>query len=278
MMIKTLLITPLRFIKEVSKRHLVSSYLKYVIRAKGSHGTHSPFVFSFINEVLRDRRTFYAFEEIEELRSKLLNSSEELEITDFGAGSLHHKQSKRKISEIARNAGRSKKYGELLFRIANYFELNNILELGTSLGLGTCYLAKAREKSQIITLEGCPAIHEQARANFQSIGISNVNPYLGNFDDILDKVLEAYPRFDLIFVDGNHRKVPTLRYFDLIKKYVHPNSLIIFDDIHWSAEMSEAWDIIKKDPQVKVSIDLFQFGLVFFMKEIKEKQSFTLRF
>lgn len=272
------LITPLRFTKEVSKQHLILSYAKYFLKAKGAHGTHSPFIFSFINEVLKDKRNFYAFEEIEKLREHLVKNHTEIEIEDFGAGSLHNDSNKRKISEIAKNAGRTKKYGELLFRIANYFELNNVLELGTSLGLGTSYLAKAREKSQIITIEGCAAIHEQAKQNLKSIGIQNINAYLGNFDDILLKVLDSHPSFDLIFVDGNHRKEPTLKYFDLLKKYVHPNSLIVFDDIHWSPEMSDAWSVIKKDPQVKVSVDLFQFGLVFFMDEIKEKQDFVLRY
>ena len=262
----------------MSKQHLIISYLKYLQKAKGPHGTHSPFVFSFINDVLRDKRQFYAFEEIAKLRSSLLINTNEIEVTDFGAGSLHNSTNRRKIREIAKNAGRTKKYGELLFRIANYFELNNVLELGTSLGLGTAYLAKARENSRVITLEGCPTIQKEAIANFKSIDIHNIEPYLGNFDDILPLILNSHPSFDLIFVDGNHRKIPTLKYFDLLKKHVHDNSLIIFDDIHWSKEMEEAWDEIKKDPQVKVSFDLFQFGLVFFISEVKERQSFVLRY
>ncbi len=262
----------------MSKQHLAFSYVKYLINAKGPHGTHSPFVFSFINDVLKDKREFYAFKEIENLRDELHNDHSEIKITDFGAGSLHNKSNTRKISELAKNAGRSKKHGELLFRIANYFELNNVLELGTSLGLGTSYLAKAREKSQIITIEGCPAINKQAKINFKKIGLTNVNSYVGNFDYILDDVLNTHHKFDLIFVDGNHRKDPTLNYFHLLKKHIHSNSLIIFDDIHWSKEMTEAWNEIKADSTVKVSMDLFQFGLVFFMKEVKEKQEFTLRF
>jgi predicted O-methyltransferase YrrM len=262
----------------VSKQHQIISYVKYLLQAKGPHGTHSPFIFSFINEVLKDKRQFYAFEEIENLRSELLQNNTTIEIEDFGAGSLHNKNNTRRISEIAKNAGRSKKHGELLFRIANYFELNNVLELGTSLGLGTSYLAKAREKSQIITIEGCPAIREQAVKNFEQIGLTNINAYLGNFDDILQNVLSSHPKFDLIFIDGNHRKIPTLKYFEILKQSIHQNSLIIFDDIHWSAEMTEAWNKIKKDHKVKVSIDLFQFGLVFFMKEVKEKQDFILRY
>ena len=275
---RTITITHLRRILEVSKQHQIFSYIQYLLSAKGAHSTHSPFVFSFINEVLKDKRQFYAFEQIENLRSELHNNNSSIEIKDFGAGSLRKKTNQRTISEIAKNAGRSKKHGELRFRIANYFELNNILELGTSLGLGTAYLAKAREKSQIITIEGCPSIKQQAEKNFGSIGLKNIHAYQGNFDDILGSVLEKHPSFDLIFVDGNHRKIPTLKYFQLLKKYIHPNSLIIFDDIHWSNEMSEAWLEIKEDPSVKISIDLFQFGLVFFMKGVKQKQHFTLRY
>ena len=262
----------------MSKQHQILSYVKYWLSARGAHSTHSPFVFSFINEVLKDKRQFYAFEQIEGLRDELHKNDTEIEIKDFGAGSLHNKTNTRKISEIAKNAGRSKKHGELLFRIANYFELNNILELGTSLGLGTSYLAKAREKSQIITIEGCPSIRKVSEKNFESIGLKNINAYEGNFDDILENLLEKHPNFDLIFVDGNHRKLPTIKYFNLLKKYIHPNSLIIFDDIHWSKEMSEAWAEIKEDTSVKITIDLFQFGLVFFMKGVKEKQHFTLRY
>lgn len=262
----------------MSKQHQILSYLKYLKNAKGPHGTHSPFIFSFVNEVLRDKRQFYAFEEIEKMRRSLLTNKTEIKIKDFGAGSLHNASNKRKVCEIAKNAGRRKKHGQLLFRIANYFALNNVLELGTSLGLGTSYLAKARENSRVVTVEGCPQIQAQAIKNFESIGLKNIEPYLGNFDDLLPLILESHPRFDLIFVDGNHRKIPTLKYFNLLKEFVHKNSLIIFDDIHWSKEMEEAWAEIKRDPQVKVSIDLFQFGLVFFMEEIKERQSFVLRY
>ena len=261
----------------MSRQHQIISYLKYLKKAKGPHGTHSPFIFSFINEVLRDKRQFYAFEEIESLRKELLRDYTEVEVTDFGAGSIHGKSNERKICDIAKHAGRSQKHGELLFRMANYFQLNHVLELGTSLGLGTSYLAKAREKSRVITIEGCPKIQEKAIENFESIGIKNIESYLGNFDDLLPLILESHPSFDLIFIDGNHRKLPTLKYFNLLKKYVHKNSLIVFDDIHWSNGMEEAWAEIKRDPQVKVSIDLFQFGLVFFMEEIKERQSFVLK-
>lgn len=262
----------------MKKLHLIQAYFKYLLRAKGAHGTHSPFIFAFINEVLKDQREFYAFEEIKALRKELNNNHAFVEQKDFGAGSLHNDTNKRKISEIAKHAGRTEKYGKLLFRLSNYFELNHILELGTSLGLGTSYLGKARENAELVTIEGCPNIAQLAKENFAKIGLKNIHQHTGNFDVILEDVLKQYDTFDLIFIDGNHRKDPTLQYFELCKKNIHPNSLIVFDDIHWSKDMSEAWEQIKRDPQVKVSIDLFQFGLVFFMQEVKEKQDFVLRY
>lgn len=262
----------------MSKQHQIRSFIRYFATAKGLHGTHSPFVYSFIQDVLHDKRQFYAFEQIASLRQDLLADKQSIQVQDFGAGSLHGNTALRKVCEIAKNAGRTKKFGELLFRIVDYFQFHQILELGTSLGLATAYLAMASEKSNVVTVEGCPAVRAVAQQNFGRLGLSNVLSYLGNFDDILPLILDAYPTFDLIFIDGNHRKVPTMRYFNLLKQHIHPNSLIIFDDIHWSKEMEEAWSEIKEDPQVKVSIDLYQFGLVFFMNDVKQRQSFVLRY
>jgi predicted O-methyltransferase YrrM len=88
--------------------------------------------------------------------------------------------------------------------------------------------------------------------------------------------LNSLPKLDLVFFDGNHQKVPTLDYFHHCLTKAHENSIFIFDDIHWSSEMDEAWQQIQGHEQVSLTIDLFQFGLVFFRKGIA-KQHFTLR-
>jgi predicted O-methyltransferase YrrM len=85
-------------------------------------------------------------------------------------------------------------------------------------------------------------------------------------------------RIDLAFIDGNHRKEPTLRYFETILPKTHEGSCIVFDDIHWSSEMEEAWELIRKDERVKLSIDLFFIGIVFFRTEFREKQHFSIRY
>jgi uracil phosphoribosyltransferase len=68
----------------------------------------------------------------------------------------------------------------------------------------------------------------------------------------------------VVFIDGDHRKESVIRYFEKVKEFTDDRSVIIFDDIHISSEMGEAWEIIKKDKRTSISIDIFRFGIVFF--------------
>ncbi len=99
----------------------------------------------------------------------------------------------------------------------------------------------------------------------------------GNIDQTLAAHVPALESIDLVFFDANHRYEPTLRYFETCLPKTHNDSLFVFDDIHWSAEMERAWAEIKAHPAVTVTIDLFWVGLVFFRRE-QPKQDFVLRF
>lgn len=249
-------------------------YIKYWFSAKTAHGIHSPFVFELYNEVINKKGSYYSFDKIEHLRKKLLVSKKEIEVTDLGTG----KSGKRKVSEIAERSAKDKKYCELLFRLAYHFKPNTILELGTSLGISTSYLAAANPNAKVITIEGCPNTAKEANNNFQILGLQNIEAISGNFDKELPAVGSRQSAiFDFVFLDGNHRKEPTLRYFNQLLKHTSNDSLFIFDDIHWSNEMEEAWEEIKADPKVSVTIDLFFVGLVFFRKE-QAKENFIVRF
>ena len=80
------------------------------------------------------------------------------------------------------------------------------------------------------------------------------------------------------FLDGNHRKEPTERYFRELLPYLNNDSILVFDDIHWSKEMEEAWATIIEHEAIRCSIDLFFFGIAFMRKEFKEKQHFVVKF
>ena len=130
----------------------------------------------------------------------------------------------------------------------------------------------------MVTGEGNYAVASIARSNLESVGLTNVRIITGNFDNTLPEMVSALPRIDLAFIDANHRKKPTLTYFSELLKNISDSSVIIFDDIHWSAGMEDAWNEIKKHPSVMLTIDLFFFGLVFFRPEFKVKQHFRIRF
>lgn len=197
-------------------------------------------------------------------------------ITDFGTGARNSgKDRKIKVSEIASHHLKSKKYGQLLFRLGIYLKPKNVIELGTSLGVTTLYLASSVQ-SKIYSLEGSPATAEIAQKNFQRLK-KDINTVVGEFSQTLPDVLSQVETVDLIFFDGNHNYKSTLEYFDLCKEKADGNSVFIFDDIHWSPEMEMAWKKIIADEKVTASIDLFALGIVFFRKE-QLKQHFILRY
>ncbi len=260
--------------------YLAFKYLRYYLTSSNGkgHGTHSPFIFDFITKVLNNKSYYTEYKKAEELRRQLLNDSRMFIIEDFGAGSAVLNRNKRSIKSIARNAAKSKKFGQLLFRLVKYYQPSTILELGTSLGITTSYLSLANPSSKIITMEGAREIAEIAKRNFRQLNLSNIELVKGNFDDTLPDVLNRTSTIDFAFIDGNHRQIPTENYFHLLLPHLHNDSLLVFDDIHWSKGMDQAWETIKRSPDVRCTIDLFFIGIVVFRKEFREKQHFTIRF
>ncbi|HXB06907.1 MAG TPA: class I SAM-dependent methyltransferase, partial [Puia sp.] len=122
------------------------------------------------------------------------------------------------------------------------------------------------------------SIARTALENLRGLGLTNVEVSTGNFDDLLDPLLEKIGPVGLAFVDGNHRREPTLRYFESLIGHSARAAVLIFDDIHWSREMEEAWMQIREDPRVYLTIDLFFIGLVVVRDEFKVRQGFTIRF
>ena len=259
---------------------LAIKYIHYYISASNGrgHGIHSPFVFDFIEKILNDHRHFYVYDRVEALRQRMLNDKRILEVQDYGAGSSKTSSNKRSVSSIARNAVKSPKYGQFLFRLVNHYQPRRILELGTSLGISTSYLALGNPAAKVVTVEGSREIASIAEENFKDLGISSIQQVLGNFDESLPFLLQSGQSFDLVFIDGNHRKEPTLNYFKLLLKNLHNETILIFDDIHWSREMEGAWKEICSNENVRVSIDLFFLGIVIFRESIREKQHYQVRF
>lgn len=250
-------------------------YVEYRLRASDEHGIHSPFVFDLYCNLFKDHSSYYCFEEIERLRTALSGFDKTIEYDDLGAGSV---KANKTVAEIVKNAGSPAKYGQLLFKLVNRFAPETILELGTSFGFTTSYLAFPHRSAKVATIEGAEPIAKLARHNFSKLRLENIQSHIGNFDQLLPEVLKNLNTLDFVFIDGNHRREPTLRYFEQCLEKAHHNSVFVFDDIYWSKGMFEAWEKIKQHPKVTLSIDIYKLGIVFFRNEQRQKEHFILKF
>ncbi|MEN9908278.1 MAG: hypothetical protein RLZZ540_1427 [Bacteroidota bacterium] len=263
----------------------IKAYIKFLWHSKNEHAVHSPFVFTLITKCFYDKKSkpdpsgseqAKQYSLLQEYRNTLLENKNSIEVTDFGAGSKVFKSNTRIIAQIAKTAGISPKRAQLLYRITNYFQPETILELGTSLGLATSALALGNPKASVITLEACPNTMAIAKKKLQLFNINNVECATTEFSAYLTTHNLQLTTYNLIYFDGNHSKQATLEYFELLLPTITNDSIWIFDDIHWSTEMEEAWEMIKKHPKVTVTIDTFQWGLVFFRRE-QPKEHFIIR-
>lgn len=236
-------------------------------------GIHSPYLFDFVRYVISEKNPFYIFAEIEKQRSKLLNDNTIIKKNDFGTG-----ESKQfKVCEIAAKSICSPQKGQLLCRIVNYLKLYNVLELGTSFGISTAYLASLSNTRKCITLEGCEDTFNIACQTFSALNFSNIEIITGNIDNTIQNALNKLSIIDFVYIDANHTFDATMRYFELILPKLNEKAVIVLDDIYWSKEMEQAWELIKSHSKVTSTFDLYHFGIVFFNPDLHAK-NYKIRF
>lgn len=254
-------------------------YLRYFLFAKhkNAFGIHSPFLYKYLSATVFNNFHYYATQEILKLRKKHLLSDSLIQTVDFGAGSKVMSTNTRKVSDIVKHSSVKPKYGELLFRTVNLFNPETVLELGTSVGFSTLYLALANTKTKVYTFEGCPETAKFASRNFELAGANNISQIIGNIDKELPLFLENVNKLDFVYFDANHTRQASEKYFLLCLEKISQKSVFIFDDIHWSKGMEQAWETIKSNPKVTLSIDMFFLGIVFFDKNLS-KENFIVKF
>ena len=251
-------------------------YLLFSGHRKG-HGIHSPFVFDFITRVLRKDIPAEMEEEVKRIRKSMEDCKIRITVKDMGAGSGSLPAESRRLCDIARRSSVHHRYGKILYNLASAYDGLNILEMGTSLGISSLYMALGAPSSGIVSIEGCPALSALAENNFSKAGVDNISVLRGDFEEVLPGLKKDGYKASLVFVDGNHRKKAVLEYFKSLKELITGESVIILDDINYSFEMNEAWKEIKSDLDVSLSIDVFQMGLLFFKKGMV-KQDFVIRY
>ena len=255
-------------------RYQITSYIKFLLSSSNQHGIHSPFVYELTTKCFYQRKKWAEYKTLSTIRKRLRDTNETISVTDFGAGSRVFTSNERSISAIAKNAGITAKRQQLLFRLVRFLQPKQVLELGTSVGLATSALALGAPSARVLTVEGCPATMAVAKEIFEAFHLTSIENLNQTFEQFFAK--KEPLKYDLVFIDGNHSKDRTLEYFKALLPYCHNETLLIFDDIYWSEAMTEAWKEISAHPTVTVSIDTYQWGLVFFRKE-QPKQHFAIR-
>jgi predicted O-methyltransferase YrrM len=246
----------------VSRLHQFKAYFNHWLHVVDEHSVHSPFFFDFYINVLR-KSEVHGIREIEALRDKLLNNHSEIDVTDLGSGSAHFSSSKRMLSQIALTGLTPRLFCSFYFRMLQFLEAKKVVELGTSLGITTLYLA-ARKEAKIFTFEGSSSVANVALTNFEYFNTKNIDLIEGNIDSTLSDFLQNPSKINFALIDANHRYEPTIRYFTLLSKRMADKGIIVVDDIHHTPEMENAWNELKKNDLVYASVDLFRCGLLFF--------------
>lgn len=239
------------------------AWLSYWLEAVNEHSLHPPFAYQLYRQVIRP--TAANLPAVEALRQQLLLSPDIIHMRELGAGSSVSNSTSRKVSSIARHSLTPARFSALMYRLVQLSNARTILELGTSLGLNTLYLAAAAPSGVVHTLEGCPQTAALASRNFKTLNAQNIQLHTGNIDELLPPLLQnQLQSVDLAYLDANHTYEATLRYFNWLLPHLHPESVVVVDDIHWSPGMQKAWLELCQHPTVSLSLDLFEAGLLFF--------------
>jgi len=252
-----------------------SAWIRYKFSGKNLHGLHSPFVYRWYQNLIDTEKEYYCFSRLRDLRNEMQLDTSKINIVDFGAGSSMMNSKSKKISQILSHSVKGEQAAQRLFKMVDMAQPKIVLELGTSLGITTAYLASACVNAKVYTLEGSPELYDLARKNHLKLGLKNIVGLQGEFESNLNLLLSQNEPIDFVFLDGNHQMEATLNYWKMLLPKLGTQAVVVFDDIHWSEGMERAWQSIVKSSQVSISIDLYDMGVVFLNKEF-EKQHFTL--
>jgi len=248
-------------------------FISYFFNVVDQHSIQAPFAYKFFNKLKESIKASNAIEIIEQERERFFLDNSNVTGDDFGAGSKVKHASR--ISSIARHGISSRKDSIFLHEIANIAKSEICIELGTSLGIATSYLANSKSVSRIYSFEGNEVLVKNAKKLFKKLNIDKVQLMQGNIDDELPAFLETIDTFDLVIIDANHTRNALINYYQLLKSKINPSGIIVIDDIRWSTGMYAGWRNIIQRQEVSISMEFLNKGLLFFEKGI-QKQHYVL--
>ena len=84
------------------------------------------------------------------------------------------------------------------------------------------------------------------------------------------------PNKKFVIIDGDHRGEACIQYIEQVLPYTSSDTVIVLDDIYWSPSMTEAWKVCIADARFTLSLDFFDFGVLYQTKG-RVKEHFVLK-
>lgn len=207
----------------------------------------------FIEQYISDNKYSQHVNNIESARINFLQNNDILP------------SSGKSVGEYCKASSSPQSKGEFLMKLIRVIKPDNCLELGTNFGISAAYQACGLElngKGRLITIEYNRELLPYSDDLWDKIGIKHrIQQYQGKFEDVLSEILSMLQEIDFVYIDGNHRKEPTLSYFNEIYPFLRKDSVVVFDDITWSDEMKEAWMILSKDQRINNAFEVHDLGV-----------------
>lgn len=207
--------------------------LLYKIRHHRGHGIHSPFVFNLITKVIEEKTPYYKY----------------LDIQEYIENSPHLNE---KIT----------KYNKLGFRLSNYFNSKNILEIGSGEGLNTLYLTAPHQDLKCTCIET-----DLNKAKLANTIYSRWNRKIDLYTDSNISFIEG--KYDCIYINlKNYTLFTKDSLLSLLKRTVSTETYVIINGIRTNKKSQMLWIDLDDIEGRTAKLDLFHIGILFFDKKL----------
>lgn len=206
--------------------------LLYKVRHHRGHGVHSPFVFNLINKVIEEKSPYYAYLDI-----------------------------RREVNKIITPSLYVQKQNLLAFRLVNYFNAFNILELGSKFGVNTLSMLTFSKQAHCYCYE--PDIQKK------EIAEKILNNYLSQVTFLNSPFdIKVNALFDAIFIDLKHNSCIAKDNFDQVLALCSEKTFLFVDGIRENEKLNQIWSCLSDNERRTAKLDFFHFGILFFNKQV----------
>jgi predicted O-methyltransferase YrrM len=198
---------------------------------------------------------------IEEKRATWLKRTERLNDGTLGGEGYTAELTLREAVE----ASKLPEAATLLYRLIEWRRPATVVEFGTNIGISTTWQAAALRKigsGHLHTMELSPYRIRFAEKALDELEVRNVTFHNIDFQVAIESEMSSWGPVDFAFVDGDHMRDTTVRYFEKLVEVSSPAAVLVFDDIDWSDGMREAWATIRGSGAIRFSCEFLGMGVI----------------